>query len=158
MLRPQKHVATSFLLSATAPWSQLLFSCCDLNCLSVHYLVATWDLGRDLIVSFLAKIYVATLKACRDINFAYPIATSLLSHNNFNFTAHFYCYDMNSRSRPRLVFLAYIFVATSILVCYQLCRVATSKRCRDMKGGFSYLCSCPSFINVCCDMNSSSRP
>ena len=50
--RPQKHVATSFLLSATNFLSQLLFSCSDLNCLSVHYLVVTWDLGRDLIISF----------------------------------------------------------------------------------------------------------
>ena len=121
MSRPQKHVTTSFLLSATTPWSQLPFLCCDLNCLSVHYLVATWDLGHDLIVSFLAEIYVATLKACRDINSAYPVATSLLSHNIFNFTTHFYCCDMNSRLRPRFVFSAYIFFVTSILVCYQLC-------------------------------------
>ena len=81
MSRPQKHVATSFMLSSTDPWSQLPFLCYDLNCLSVHYLVATWTLGRDLIVSFLAEIYVATLKACHDINSAHPISTSLLSHN-----------------------------------------------------------------------------
>ena len=31
ILRPQKYVATSFLLSATDPWSQLPFSCCDLK-------------------------------------------------------------------------------------------------------------------------------
>ena len=48
MSRPQKYVATSFLLSTTDPWSQLPFLCYDLNCLSVHYLVATWDLGRDI--------------------------------------------------------------------------------------------------------------
>ena len=29
--RPQKYVATSFLLSATDPWSQLPFSCYDLK-------------------------------------------------------------------------------------------------------------------------------
>ena len=51
------------------------------NCLSFHCLVATWDLGRDLIVYFLSEIYVATLKVCRDINSFHPISTSLLSHN-----------------------------------------------------------------------------
>ena len=40
MPRPQKYVATSFMLSATDPWSQLHFSCCDL---------------------LLSEIYVATL-------------------------------------------------------------------------------------------------
>ena len=48
----QKHVATPFLLSATDSWSQLPFSCCNLNCLSVQYLVVTWDLGHNRIVSF----------------------------------------------------------------------------------------------------------
>ena len=121
MSRPQKHVATSFLLSATDPWSQLPFLCCDLNFLYVHYLVTTWTLGHDLIVSFLVEIYVTTLKACHDINSAHHVATSLLSHNILKCTTHFYCRDMNFRSRPRLVSSTYIFVATSILVCYQLC-------------------------------------
>ena len=31
MSRPQKFVTTSFMLSATDPWSQLPFSCCDLK-------------------------------------------------------------------------------------------------------------------------------
>ena len=128
MSRPQKHVATSFMLSTTNPWSQLPFLCCNLNCLYVHYLVATWTLGHDLIVSFLAEIYVATLKACRDINSTHLVATSLVSHNILNCTAHFYCRDMNSRSRPRLVSSAYIFVATLILVCYQLCLPFVSRR------------------------------
>ena len=47
------YVATSFLLSATDPWSQLPFSCCDLK-LSVFSLSC-----RNLIVSFFAEIYVA---------------------------------------------------------------------------------------------------
>ena len=86
------------MLSAIDPLSQLPFLCCDLNCLSVHYLVAMWTLGHDLIVSFLAENYVAILKACCDINFAHPVATSLLSHNILNCITHFYCRDMNSRS------------------------------------------------------------
>ena len=121
------YVATSFMLSTTDPWSQLPFLCCDLNCLYVHYLVTTWTLGRDLIVSFLAEIYVATLQACCDINSAHPVSTSLLSHNILNGTAHFYCRNMNSRSQPRLVSSTYIFVATSILVCYQLCLPSMSR-------------------------------
>ena len=93
------YVATSFLFSATDPCSQLPLSCCDLKWLSFHCLVTTWDLGRDLIVSFLVEIYVATLKVCRDFNSAPPVATSILCHNIFNCTTHSYCPDMNSRSR-----------------------------------------------------------
>ena len=88
------YVATSFMLSATNPWSQLPFSCYDL------------------------KLFVFSL-SYRDLNFAHPVATSLLNHNNFNCIAHSYHSDMNSRLRPRLMSSAYIFVVTSVLACYQ---------------------------------------
>ena len=100
MSRPQKYVTTSFLLSAIDPWSQLPFSCCDLKLLSFYCLVATRNLGRNLIISFLFEIYVATLKICHNFNYAPPVATSLLGHNIFNCTAPSYCHDINSRSRP----------------------------------------------------------
>ena len=110
--------------------------------------VATW------LFLFLAEIDVATLKACRDINFAHPVATSLLSHNISNCTSHSYCRDINFRSRPRLESPTYIFVATrnclsetlqvystllSSREIFSLLRqtisyflVAASKRCRNI--------------------------
>ena len=80
--------------------------------MSFHCLVATWNLGRDLIISFLSEIYVATLKICRDFNSTPPVATSLLGHNILNYTTYSYCHDINSRSRPWLGSPTYNFVAT----------------------------------------------
>ena len=77
-----------------------------------------------------------------------------LSHNMFYLFSSFVCYDMKSRSRPRLVSSAYIFVITSNSLVGTLqvhstvflghdinyllrptifsFYVTTSKRCRDM--------------------------
>ena len=92
----------------------------DLNSMSRHHLCCKlcWSLLRSQfhvttwLFLFLAEIYVATLKACRDINFAHPVATSLLSHDISNCTSHLYCRDINFRSRPGLESPTYIFVAT----------------------------------------------
>ena len=106
--------------------------------LSFHCHVATWNLGRDLIISFMSEIYVVTLKICRDFNSAPPVTTSLLGHNIFKCSTHSYCRNINSRSRPWLESSTYIFVATwnclgeTLQVHSALLLVVTLKRCRDI--------------------------
>ena len=67
------------------------------NCWSACFLVATWALGHDQVVSLIIAIPVATSKVCRDHSFNYPVATSFLSLNSFHSIFYFW-YQPNCSS------------------------------------------------------------
>ena len=60
--QPPFHVATSFLVFC-------LHASCDSNCQSVYFLVETWELDHNKVVSFLTAIPITTSKACRKRSF-----------------------------------------------------------------------------------------
>ena len=87
------HVATSYLVFCP-------HASCDANYWFVCFLIATWNLGRDKVVSFLSTIPVTTSKACRDCSFFRSCRNLLFDSQQFSInSASFSGRDLESVSR-----------------------------------------------------------
>ena len=118
------------------------------NCWSACFLVATWTLGCDQVVSLITSIPVATSNVCRDLFFFL-----IQSQPHFSVSIVSIQFPISGRDLTLLPFDE-IYVATSILchniiVCCLLhfC-VATSIRCRDIISvvSHSFLVTAPLFM------------
>ena len=143
--RPQKQVATlnSLHLVSTSTF------CHNRSFLVLSmFLVATLEARRNL--------FVTLLTLCLCLSYIYLVATPIISVVTFYLHQYrIFSRDRKTGSRPQLILLAFLLVATPIFLLQSfsllqpLFQVATTKWCRDLMVALFLVGFCSSCLNSC---------